>query len=193
MFANGNSCLFVNKPTTNNAMVDNSLKLPQFSFKLSWDVEKGTIICSQNKVVKKHLDVTSFIHPIVMNYFVKKYSSMTEEKQQKTSFVFYLNATKEDITIRSTPKYRDDRPFYDWCMIKWVNSDGTFENVPGKVLAIFQEFKSVENGDDEVSKPAILLHSCHGMGQKENCLSTKQKTEQLKTNAISECWQLECN
>ena len=72
------------------------------------------------------------------------------------------------------------------------NTDGSIKNVPGKVLAIFRKLSSSEDANDKLSPPKILLHSCHGMQQKENSLSIKEKAQQLKTNAISECWQLEC-
>ena len=67
-----------------------------------------------------------------------------------------------------------------------------FVNVPGKVLAIFEEKTHLIDTNDEPRKLTILLHSCHDLQQKENILTLQEKMKQMKMNAISECWQLEC-
>ena len=169
--------------------VDETIILPHHCFEMSWDLKSQTIVCSHNCSIKTKFDVTNFVHPIVMNHFWKKFLEMSNKIRRGVTFCSYLHVKKADMVLRWTPKYRTNAPWYDWCIVKWNNGNDVFENVPGKVMAIFQKISTV---DEEPSHLTILLHSCHGMEQKQNLLSIHEKIKQMKTNAISECCQLEC-
>jgi hypothetical protein len=58
--------------------------------------------------------------------------------------------------FHATLNFGDDRSWYDWCLVKWVDNDEQHETYPGKILGFFSIHYSVYAVIQSSSDPITL-------------------------------------
>lgn len=115
-------------------------QIPPVSGTVKWKRSKKREITASILSAKP---LTGFL----INQFFQQYKEIIVDETGLESYSFDLPCFTEyqrnGIVYRCHPKYRGERPYYDWCYVDWDNGDGTIL----KLLARIHLFIETPTGD----------------------------------------------
>lgn len=130
------------------------LKTSHIKWKLSRKKELTDNILSQQYVL-------SFLIEKLFPEYRKLVCSEAGIYSFSLTFRCFTEYQRNGIVYRCHPKYRGDRPYYDWCYVMWDNDDGTVYQLIGRIHLFIEtpsgELKAVVQSMDKKTEEAFSV------------------------------------
>jgi hypothetical protein len=129
--------------------------LPSISSSIKWNRSRKTQITAEILSQK-------FVLGFLIEQFFQEYKqSVIQEtgiRSHSLTLRCYTEYQRNGIVYRCHPKYRGDRPYYDWCYVNWENDDGTIFKLIGRIHLLIEtplgELKAVVQSVDQKTEKA---------------------------------------